>query len=691
MKFFLKHIWIIPAILIIIGEYFVFRFYLKGNCPELEISIFLFLALAITYRFRNSLRGRQVLFILSALSAVRYLIWRIAETFGAPGLVNQITTGLFFATESYIILVNLLIWFLFSKYNQDLKPEIKDKPDEYNPSVDVFITTLNEPKEVVRRTIICAQSIDYKNKRVFLLDDGNRDFMKELASKLDCEYIARQNPEFAKAGNLNNALLQTSGEFVLILDADHLAANTIINQCLGYTVDSQVALVQASFSFMNPSPIIVNLKLNNKIPDEMEWATRMFLPALDTHHSSHWFGSGALLRRSALDTIGGIKQVVGEDLRTSLDLLGKNFKTIYHPIPQSYMLSPENMEAYLTQQCRWSNHIYGGTISLDNPIIKAGLSFEQRLAFLTIFVCYYVPLARVMYVFCPAAYLIFNVAPLWVTNINELQIVLLPFVAGILLSGSSINESRSQWAMNEIYESFKAPHNIVQMLKTFFAPSKKLFETTPKGLEETKERINFKLVIPHIVAVIILLIAYPMAIARLNQGHSLTGVFICYFWNTLQLFFLLGAIAAVCEKPVRFKDIQTEIDLDVEFKSEESASVKAKIIEANEFGALIKLATKSKASAGESCLVTIETSGRCLEIKGTIEKISNLDKVQLAFSLDDENINDIRTLTNLFFSENKDWQTLKPWKRSESMISALKLIYRNVFATLAGIVKGRSN
>ena len=678
MKFFLKHIWIIPAIFIILGEYIVFRFYLKANCPELEISLFLVLALAITYKYRNSLRGRQVLFILSAFSAVRYLIWRIAETLGAPGLINQVATGLFFATESYIILVNFLIWFLFCKFNQELKPDIPNKPDDYNPSVDVFITSLNEPEEVVRRTIICAQAIDYKNKKVFLLDDGSREFMKELADKLDCNYIAREKPEFAKAGNLNNALLQTSGEFILVLDADHLAADTIINQCLAHTVDSQVALVQASFSFINPSPIIVNLNLSKKVPDEMEWATRMFLPALETHNSSHWFGSGALLRRSALETIGGIKQTVGEDLRTSIDLLGKKFKTVYHPVPQSYMLSPENMEAYLTQQCRWSNHIYGGTLSLDNPFIKAGLSFEQRLALITIFVCYYVPLARLMYIFCPASYLIFNVAPLWVPNINELQIVLAPFVVGILLSGSSINESRSQWAMNEIYETFKAPHNIAQMLKTFFAPSKKLFEATPKGLNESRRGMNLKLVIPHIVAVIVLLVAYPMAIARINQGHSIMGILICYFWNTLQLFFLLGAIAAAIEKPIDFKSMRTEVALDVTLKLD-SISLNAKIIEANEYCALIKLASEAEASVGDSCIIFIENTDKCLEIRGKIEKLTDSDAIEITFLPEEKNIRD---LTSLIFSKNRKWQSLRAWVRSESMISALALIYTNVFKTL---------
>ena len=38
----------------------------------------------------------------------------------------------------------------------------------------------------------------------------------------------------AKAGNLNNALMQTHGDFVLILDADQIPSPEILDRTLGY-------------------------------------------------------------------------------------------------------------------------------------------------------------------------------------------------------------------------------------------------------------------------------------------------------------------------------------------------------------------------------------------------------------------------------------------------------------------------
>src|SRR5258705_9599603 len=90
--------------------------------------------------------------------------------------------------------------------------------------VDLLIPTYNEEQAILERTIIGAQSQDYDNYRVFVLDDGRRDWLRDLCERRNVGYITRSNNEHAKAGNINNALRQLSneeaGEFVAILDAD---------------------------------------------------------------------------------------------------------------------------------------------------------------------------------------------------------------------------------------------------------------------------------------------------------------------------------------------------------------------------------------------------------------------------------------------------------------------------------------
>lgn len=73
----------------------------------------------------------------------------------------------------------------------------------------------NEPIDIVRKTLLAAKHMDYPHA-TWLLDDGNRPEMEALAKRLDVRYITRENNDHAKAGNLNNALRQTEGEFIAI-------------------------------------------------------------------------------------------------------------------------------------------------------------------------------------------------------------------------------------------------------------------------------------------------------------------------------------------------------------------------------------------------------------------------------------------------------------------------------------------
>jgi hypothetical protein len=66
--------------------------------------------------------------------------------------------------------------------------------------VDVFIATYNEPESVLERTIIGAMAIDHPDLRVFVLDDGARGFVRDLAHELGAHYVCRVKGKHAKAG-----------------------------------------------------------------------------------------------------------------------------------------------------------------------------------------------------------------------------------------------------------------------------------------------------------------------------------------------------------------------------------------------------------------------------------------------------------------------------------------------------------
>ncbi len=114
-------------------------------------------------------------------------------------------------------------------------------------SVDVFFPTFDEDVDLVRLSLQDAHSITYPhdiNVQIHVLDDGNRPEMAQLAQELGCNYITRDNNIGYKAGNMRNAMEQTSGDFILICDADTRPFSTILENTLGYFRDPDVAWVQ---------------------------------------------------------------------------------------------------------------------------------------------------------------------------------------------------------------------------------------------------------------------------------------------------------------------------------------------------------------------------------------------------------------------------------------------------------------
>lgn len=115
------------------------------------------------------------------------------------------------------------------------------------PSVDVFIATYNEDPELVRLSLRDAGRLTYPHPldlRIHVLDDGRRAAMRAVAAEEGVEYISRDDNAGFKAGNLRNAMERTSGDFILICDADTRPFPTLLEDTLGYFRDPDVAWVQ---------------------------------------------------------------------------------------------------------------------------------------------------------------------------------------------------------------------------------------------------------------------------------------------------------------------------------------------------------------------------------------------------------------------------------------------------------------
>ncbi|WP_018945566.1 MULTISPECIES: glycosyltransferase [unclassified Thioalkalivibrio] len=380
-----------------------------------------------------------ILFYLAV--AAFYLVWRFT-TLNPEALAFS---WLVYGAEIYGVLTMVMHVIMNWRLSVRTPP-----PAPEGLGVDVFVPTYNEPESVVRRTLLACVRMDYPHE-TWLLDDGNRPAMKALADRLGCHYLARENGEDAKAGNLNNALAHAQGDFVAIFDADHAPHRHFLTNTLGYFKDPELAFVQTPQDFYNLDSYQHRLDPDRKqLWTEQSLFFRVILRGKDHWNAAFFCGSCAISRRSCLDDIGGFATgTVTEDLHTSIRLHERGYRSVYHAEPLAFGIAAIDPEGFLKQRLRWGQgamQVWRRERVLTNP----GLTWIQRLNYFASMLTYFDGWQRAIFYAIPAVVLVTGILPISV-SVTEFLIIFIPYM---LLSFWAFEELTRGYGRTTIIEQY---------------------------------------------------------------------------------------------------------------------------------------------------------------------------------------------------------------------------------------------
>jgi cellulose synthase (UDP-forming) len=346
--------------------------------------------------------ARIVLILLYVAVALWYLHWRIGS-FNPDALTFS---WVLYAAEVFGFFTSLLLLFMTWRLTQREPPL---PPSDLR--VDVFIPTINEPLELVRRTALAAIHMSYPH-RTWLLDDGDRVAIRKLAESLGCGYLARRGNANAKAGNLNHGLAHSNGDFVAVFDADHAPSKDFLNRTLGYFSDPRVAFVQTPQDFYNLDSYQHRRKTRARTTwNEQSLFFKVIQNGRDFWNASFFCGSCGVMRRSALQAIGGFATgSVTEDLHTSIKLHKKGYRSVYHAEALAFGIAPANLVPYLTQRTRWGR----GAMQVwrkEGIVFARGLTLPQRLCYLASVLTYFDGWQKAVFYIAPVVVLLTGVMP----------------------------------------------------------------------------------------------------------------------------------------------------------------------------------------------------------------------------------------------------------------------------------------
>jgi cellulose synthase (UDP-forming) len=556
--------------LLVAGAVFIFLATLPLTWPQQAVLGLLTLLMSMALgRSTDSYLITLTLMMMSMFCTFRYGYWRISMTvryFQDPASHGGALDAFFVLT---LVLAETYAFFiLFLGYFQTIWPlrrapvALPENTDEW-PHVDVLIPTYNEPLDVVRFTALGALNMDWPADKmhIYILDDGRRKEFEHFAFEAGIGYKIRSDNKHAKAGNINTALKSMTSPYVAIFDCDHVPTRSFLQMTMGWLLrDKKLAMLQTPHHFYSPDPFERNLEQFRIIPNEGELFYGIVQDGNDFWNASFFCGSCAVLRRTALDEIGGIAvETVTEDAHTSLRMQMNGWGTAYINIPQAAGLATERLSAHVGQRIRWARGMIQ-ILRTDNPLFAPGLKWPQRLCYFNAMCHFMYAVPRLIFLTAPLIYLLLSH-----TNVPGYWAAILAYALPHLVLSNVTNsriqgEHRHSW-WNEIYETVLSPYILLPTMMALINPKLGKFNVTAKGGVVKRTFFDTKIAQPFLIMLMFNIAGLIVAIPRYflwdrdRPGTVIMNVMWCCF-NIV----ILGVTTAVARE---MRQLRTTVRISI--------------------------------------------------------------------------------------------------------------------------------
>jgi cellulose synthase (UDP-forming) len=659
-----------------------------GWQEQILVASALILAAALLDRMLRGPAITVTLMAMSVFSTLRYGYWRTTQTWDgitSAGHVHQwdtIFVLVMLSAEFYAFAMLMLGYFQTVRPLQRQPLPLRGDRQSW-PAGDGFIPTYNEPLSLVRATVLGALRMDYPagKMRVALLDDGNREAFREFAAAVGVAYVTRDGNAHAKAGNINHALAQTSAEFVAIFDSDHVPTRTFLQMTLGwFDHDPRLGLVQTPHHFYSPDPFERNLEQFRRVPNESELFHRLVQDGNDLWNASFFCGSCAVMRRAALDEVGGIAvETVTEDAHTALRMQRRGWNSAYINVPQAGGLATESLSAHIGQRIRWARGMVQ-ILRLENPLLVSGLTIAQRLCYFNAAAHFLFAVPRLVFLTVPLVYLLLGRVNIYGHSLAMFAYALPHIVLSNMASARIQGRHRfSFWS--EVYETVLAPYVVAPTLVALIAPRLGTFNVTRKGGVIERSYFDHRIALPFLFLLALNLAGLFMA-GRLwvtDPAHHDT-VIMNTGWTLYNTMILSIAASVAWEQRQRRADARVDVPVRLTLTTADGRCFPGRAVNLSRGGVAAHLERPARLREGDAVVAAFAHDGSCCRIDARVARSSGVTQ-HLAFAR--VGLQQDEYLTSVIYSRPDAWLS---WHGSRPADRPLRSLLQILFLGMRGLV-----
>jgi hypothetical protein len=467
---------------------------------------------------KKDLLGIRILVLLGLIAFVTFIYWFFSNSLKGNAFLYWLLTG----AMIYKLSRMLHEWYHYVGVSVPERPVLKR---DY--TVDMLTTYCpGEPKSMIKETLTAMVAITYPHT-TYLCDEGNDPELKKFCEDLGVIHVTREVKKNAKAGNINNALQQATGEITVILDPDHVPVPEFLDRVLPYFQDEKIGYVQTVQAYYNKRESLIAL-------GAAEQTYHFYGPmmmSMGNYGTCQAIGANCAFRRSALDSIGGHAPGLAEDMHTAMQLHAKGWTSIYVPEILTRGLVPGTLPAYYSQQLKWSRGTFELLFEVFPKLFK-NLSWRQKIHYFTVPLYYLAGLITLIDIVVPIVALVTSEVA-WKVNLAKFSLYFLPLFFMSLL----IRQYAQRWLLEYHERGFHAIGGLLRIGTWWiylvgFVYSiirvKVPYIPTPK---DDKPRNNFKLALPNIIAALLSLgaVYYGLSVDKSPYTYFMAGFAIMNF------------------------------------------------------------------------------------------------------------------------------------------------------------------
>lgn len=626
--------------------------------------------LVITALVMNRLSSSKVvtisLMLISVVATTRYGWWRIgqlvdyfADEANNPFKIDSVLMLVLLGAEIYTILI-MVLGYMQTVWPLQRRPIPLPADENLWPDVDLLIPTYNEPLSLVRYTALAALNIDYPPEKlhVYILDDGVREEYREFCEEAGIGYKIREKHTHAKAGNINTALETMDSPLVSIFDCDHVPTRSFLQMTVGwFLADEKLAMLQTPHHFYSADPFERNLQQYRTIPNEGELFYGIIQDGNDLWNATFFCGSCAVIRRSALDEVGGIAtETVTEDAHTSLRLQKLGYNTAYINIAMAAGLATETLAAHVGQRIRWARGMIQ-ILRTDNPLFARGMKWTQRLCYFNAMAHFLYAIPRLVFLCAPLMYMLFSrtiIPGYWVAILAYA----LPHLIISSMTNSRVQGTHRHSFWNEIYETVLAPYILMPTTLALFNPKLGKFNVTDKGSTLMETRFDSSIAAPTSWLLLFNLIGLALAPYRYyvtDPTHPGT-VISNAVWIVFNIIILGVAAACAHEQKQRRKAVRIEAKIPLRMRFADGSEYSGSTHDISVGGASIVLDSDVLPRKGDIVEMLFPQQTKSRTVKAKVLALLQ-DEIRVAFY--HPTVVEQETLARVLYSRADSWVSVE--------------------------------